>query len=57
MVVRITVNGVNGNADRAGIAYVKVNYSRSFDLGGTSDHVLQLRAMREENHISMYKTP
>lgn len=36
--VRATVNGVSGAADRVAITYVKVNYSKAYDMtGSTSD--------------------
>lgn len=35
--VRVTVNGVSGAADRISVAYIKVNYSKSYDMESVSN--------------------
>ncbi len=40
--VRATVNGVDGAADRAAISYIKLRYSRNFNLGGIASQKMEL---------------
>ncbi|WP_420580693.1 C25 family cysteine peptidase [Reichenbachiella sp.] len=36
MLVRATVNGVGGAADRVSVSYIKVNYSKTYDMGSAN---------------------
>lgn len=37
MLVRATVNGVGGAADRVSVSYVKINYSKGYDMGSANN--------------------
>lgn len=36
MLVRATVNGVSGAADRVAISYIKINYTKTYDMGSAT---------------------
>ncbi|MBU2913193.1 C25 family cysteine peptidase [Reichenbachiella agariperforans] len=58
LMVQAIPRGVNGNSDRVSIAYIKVQYSKAFNLGGSSDHYLNLKTSTgEKSYISLQNTP
>lgn len=42
LVVRATINGVDGQADRAAASYLTVSYTRNFDFSGLNQRTIEL---------------
>ncbi|MCV9385648.1 putative type IX secretion system sortase PorU2 [Reichenbachiella ulvae] len=51
--IRADVLGVDGRQDRVAISYIKINYSKGFDLENSSDHYINLKTnLNDKSYLS-----
>lgn len=58
LLVRTTINGVSGAADRVSVSYVKVNYSKAYDMtASTSEQFLMQTSAGNKSFIEVTNAP
>lgn len=58
MLVRATVNGVGGAADRVSVSYIKVDYSKSYNMASTNNSHFKMKSnVGNKSYIEVSNAP